>query len=419
MAVGSFSAGLAGLSAHSTYLSVIGNNLANINTVGFKASSMSFSDLVSQSVGSTSINPTQIGLGVTTGSISPIFSQGPVENSRIATNVAIQGNGLFIVRNENGVAYTRAGNFDFDQSGALTTPDGWRVQGYTQVDPATGNIVTTGEPTDIVVPRGVLRPAVGTTLFGAQINLEADAEIGPNPEASTSIRVYDSLGSPHLLTIAFDRTGPGAWTYRVTVPQEDINGAAGAPVQLATGNLTFNGQGRLTAPAADIVIPAPASWANGATPTAMTWDIIGADGTPTITSFDQASATGSITQNGSPAGQVDQISVNASGEIVGTFGAGQTVVLGQLAIANFNNPKGLVKMGSNLYSESQSAGVPNVGVPDTGGRGKILGSALESSNVDIAQEFTQMILAQRGYQANSRSITVADEILVETLQMKR
>jgi flagellar hook protein FlgE len=421
MAVGSFSAGLSGLNANSTYLSVIGNNLANINTVGFKTSAVSFADLVSQTVGSTSVNPTQVGLGVVTGSISPVFAQGSIENSREATNVAIQGAGFFAVRNGAQVGYTRAGNFSFDDAGNLISPDGWRVQGYTQTDPVTGNIVTTQQPTDIVIPPGVLRAPTATTQVRTQVNLDPNVAIDAvNPEFTTSIQMYDALGSPHVLTVNFNRTGAGAWTYTVTVPQIDVTGVAGVPVTLTTGNLTFNGAGVLTAPATDITIPGPATWANGATPNAITWDVVPAAGAlPILTSYASPSATSSIFQNGSASGQVENVVINSAGEIVATFGAGQTVVVGQLALANFNNPKGLVKMGGNRFSESAASGSANVGVPGTGGRGSITGSALESSNVDIASEFTQMILAQRGYQANSRSITVADEILVETLQMKR
>ena len=421
MAVGSFSSGLSGLSANSTYLSVIGNNLANINTVGYKTSAVSFADLVSQTVGGTSVNPAQVGLGVVTGSISPVFAQGSIENSREATNVAIQGAGFFAVRNGSQVGYTRAGNFSFDDNGVLISPDGWNVQGYTQRDPATGNILTAVAPGDITIPPGVLRAPTATTNVRAQVNLDPNVAIDPaNPEFTTSIQMYDALGSPHVLTVDFNRTGAGAWTYTVTVPAVDVTGTVGAPVTLTTGNLTFNGAGVLTAPAADITIPGPATWANGATPNAITWDVVPAVGaSPILTSFASPSATSSINQNGSAAGQVDNVIINNTGQIVATFGAGQTVVVGQLAMANFNNPKGLVKMGSNRYSESAASGIANVGVAATGGRGSIIGSALESSNVDIATEFTQMILAQRGYQANSRSITTADEILVETLQMKR
>ena len=421
MAVGSFSAGLSGLNANSTYLSVIGNNLANINTVAFKTSAVSFADLVSQTVGGTSVNPAQVGLGVVTGAISPVFAQGSIENSREATNVAIQGAGFFAVRNGAQVGYTRAGNFSFDDNGVLISPDGWRVQGYTKADPATGNILTAVAPGDITIPPGVLRAPTATTNVRAQVNLDPNVAIdATNPEFTTSIQMYDSLGSPHVLTVDFNRTAAGAWTYTVTVPQVDVTGTVGVPVTLTTGNLTFNGAGVLTAPAADITIPGPATWANGATPNAITWDVIPAAGaSPILTSFASPSATSSINQNGSAAGQVDNVIINNTGQIVATFGAGQTVVVGQLAMANFNNPKGLVKMGSNRYSESAASGIANVGVAATGGRGSIIGSALESSNVDIATEFTQMILAQRGYQANSRSITTADEILVETLGMKR
>jgi flagellar hook protein FlgE len=421
MAVGSFSAGLSGLNANSTYLSVVGNNLANINTIGFKSSSVSFADLVSQTVGGTSINPMQVGLGVVTGAISPVFSQGSIENSREATNVAIQGSGFFAVRQGTRQAYTRAGNFSFDSSGSLVTPDGWRVQGYTQVDPTTGAIVTTGQPTDIVIPPGVLRAPTATTDFRTLINLDANAAIDPtNPEFTTSVQVYDALGSAHVITINFDRTAAGAWTYTATVPAVDVTGVAGAPVTLQTGPLTFSGAGVLTAPAADITIAGPATWANGAAPNNFNWNIFPPpSNTPALTSYASPSATSSISQNGSAAGQIDNITINGSGEIIATFGAGQTVNVGQLALANFNNPKGLVKMGSNRFGESQAAGIANIGIAGTGGRGTIIGSALESSNVDIAQEFTQMILAQRGYQANSRSITVADEILVETLSLKR
>ena len=233
--------------------------------------------------------------------------------------------------------------------------------------------------------------------------------------------MYDALGSPHVLTVDFNRTGAGAWTYTVTVPQVDVTGVVGAPVTLTTGNLTFNGAGVLTAPAARhhaFPVPRPGPTARRRTRSRGTSSRrLGAS--PILTSFASPSATSSINQNGSAAGQVDNVVINSAGEIVATFGAGQTVVVGQLAMANFNNPKGLIKMGSNRYSESASSGIANVGVAATGGRGSIIGSALESSNVDIATEFTQMILAQRGYQANSRSITTADEILVETLQMKR
>ena len=434
MAVGSFSAGLSGLAAHATALNVIGNNLANINTIGYKASTVSFQDLVSQTIGGAG-GLAQIGLGVVTGAIAPVFSQGSIENSRESTNVAIQGNGFFIVNNDNGSAYTRAGNFAFNADGELVTPDGFKVQGYTQIDPATGRVVTTGEPTDIIVPPGVLRPPVVTTQFQIASNLDATAATGATFTAS--VQVYDSLGAPHVLTVTYTKTGSGAWNYQITVPGAEVNPppAGGAPAVLAAGALTFNASGQIatmtpTAPStgggsavpgpiADVTFAAP-TWANGAAAGGnIVWDIVDANQAVSITGYSAPSSTSSKSQNGAPAGLVDSISVSAEGLIMATFGAGQTVAVAQLALANFNNPKGLVKLGANKFGESLAAGLPNVGVAGTGGRGTLIGAALEQSNVDIAQEFTQMILAQRGYQANSKSITVSDELLVDTLNIKR
>lgn len=419
MAVGSFSAGLSGLAAHSTYLGVIGNNLANINTVGFKGSSVSFADLVSQNVGGTGYNPKQLGLGVVTGSISPIFSQGNVETSREATHAAIQGGGFFIVNSPEGSAYTRAGNFSFNADGELVTPDGMKVQGYTEVDPVTGQLVTTGTPTDILITPAVLRPPVATTDVRTNINLDANAPITGAVNFSTPVKIYDALGSPHIMTIDFERTGPGQWTYTASVPQEDIDGTPGQFV-LGTGAMTFDGTGAMVVPNADVALVGPPAWANGALGNGIVWNITPPPAnTPSVTSYAAASQTSALTQNGATAGSVSSVSIDTEGRIIATFGAGQTRAVAQLAMANFNNPKGLVKLGSNLFGEAEAAGIPNIGTAGTGGRGSIIGSAVEQSNVDIAQEFTQMILAQRGYQANSRTITVSDEILIETLSIKR
>lgn len=433
MAVGSFSAGLSGLSANSVALNVIGNNLANLNTVGFKASTVTFQDLVSQTIAGAG-SQRQVGLGVTTGSISPVFTQGTIENSREATNVAIQGNGFFVVNGQGGNSYTRAGTFSFDEDGTLVTTDGRKVQGYTQIDPATGELITTGQPTDIVVPPGVLRDPVATSQFGTATNLNSAAVIGD--VFSTSVQVYDGLGAPHVMTTTFTKTAANAWDYEVTVPGADVNPApaAGAPAVVSSGSVTFDALGHVasvtpTAPATgggaavpgpvlDVQFTAPV-WANGAAAGPLTWDLVNANGSVSLTAFQAPSATSSKTQNGTSPGIVDAFSIADDGSILATFGAGQTMAVAQLALANFNNPKGLVKLGGNRYGESQDAGPANVGVAGTGGRGTLIGSALEMSNVDIAQEFTQMILAQRGYQANSKTITVSDELLVDTLNLKR
>ena len=430
MAVGSFSAGLSGLNANSVYLSVIGNNLSNINTIGFKASAVTFMDLVSQNTGGSSVNPMQVGLGVVTGSMSPVFSQGAIESTGEATNAAIQGNGFFVVASpDGGTFYTRAGNFSLSNEGVLVTPDGYKVQGFTTSDPVTGDIIATGQATDIIVPAGVLRDPVATTVFRTTSNLDSSALVGQTFD--TPVQIFDSLGAPHVLTVTYERTLTG-WDFDMTVPGADVTPASLVPVSVVAGSVTFDGTGQVSnitvagpatgggaAPAVtDVVFTAPA-WANGATPGTITWDVADALGTVSLTGFASPSATASKSQNGATAGKIDNISINVDGDILATFGAGQTVSVGKIALATFNNPKGLVKGGSNRYGESQASGIPNVGSPGTGGRGTLIGSALEQSNVDMAQQFTQMILAQRGYQANSKTITVSDEILVDTLNLKR
>jgi flagellar hook protein FlgE len=421
----SFSTSLSGLNANQQKLNVIGNNLANINTIGFKSSTVDFSDLVSQSVGGSSANPMQVGLGVTTGSISPNFSQGGIENTGVPTNVAIQGNGFFVIGNAANRSYTRAGDFSFDANGRLVTSDGMGVQGFSATDPVTGAIITTGQPSDVVVPPGVLRAPTATTQFGTVSNLDASAAIGDTFTASTQI--IDALGTAHVATITYTNTGPGAWDYDITVPATEITGgvAGDPPTSLlaAPGSVTFGATGALvdvdgSGAVANVAIAGPA-WADGATSTPLTWALLDANGTATLTGYTAPSATSSVTQNGAAAGTVSGISIDSAGQIVATLGAGQTVVVGQVALATFNNPQGLVKVGSNRFGESAAAGIANVGVAGTGGRGSLIGSSLEQSNVDMAHEFTQMILAQRGYQANSKSITTADQILMDTLNLKQ
>jgi len=374
----------------------------------------------------------QVGLGVVTGSISPVFSQGAPESTREATNVAIQGGGFFLVKGDDGNAYTRAGNFSFDSNGVLVSPDGFKVQGWTAADPL-GNIITTGTPDDIAVPPGVLRPPVATSNFATVSNLSASAAV--NDTFTSSVQIYDSLGQSHLTTLTYTNTAAGAWNWAMTVDGADVTGGtAGTPSTLASGTLAFDATGQLnsvsiaapgtgggTLPAVtnlDVTFATP-TWTNGAAANTMTWDITDTNNVNSLTGFSAASATSSLRQNGATAGMVDNISILKDGTIQATFGAGQTVAVGQLALVNFNNPKGLMKMGSNKFGESQSSGSPNVGTAGTGGRGTLIGNALEQSNVDIAQEFTQMILAQRGYQANAKTITVSDELMVDTLQLKR
>jgi flagellar hook protein FlgE len=263
-----------------------------------------------------------------------------------------------------------------------------------------------------------MRAPAPSTVFQAVTNLDAGTPVGAT--YATAVQIYDALGAPHVLTMTYTNTGPGAWTYNLTAEGAEVaGGTPGVPSSLGTGAVAFNASGILTTPAADVVLTTPA-WANGAAAGSITWDVLsGSSTTPTLTGFATTSATSSITQNGAPAGMITDISIDRSGRITATFGAGQSVVMGQLAMASFNNPQGLVKLGGNRYGESEASGLSNVGVAGTGGRGTLVGNALEQSNVDMAQEFTQMILAQRGYQANSKTITVSDQLLVDTLNLKQ
>ena len=418
----SFSASLSGLAANQQKLSVIGNNLANMNTVGFKASNVNFAELVSQSVGGPSANPMQVGLGVQVGQIRPSFTQGSIDKTGVATDVAIQGSGFFVIGEGVNRTYTRAGDFNFAPDGTLVTADGSPVMGYTDVDPLTGLIDTSAAPTPIVAPPGVLRAPVPTTTLTSLTNLDAGAAVGST--YASPVEIFDSLGLPHVATMTYTKTGPGAWGYTVTVPGADAaGGTVGTPFQIATGTLAFNNAGTLTAvnggAVADIALTTPA-WTNGASASAISWDVLSDNNSPSFTGYGAPSATASVSQNGSPSGAPSSlIVIDPNGNLVASFGMGQTVTVGKLALASFNNPAGLVKLGTNMYAQSDASGQPVIGTPGTGSRGTVIGSALENSNVDIAHEFTQMILAQRGYQASSKGITVADELLVETLNLKR
>ena len=418
----SFSASLSGLAANQQKLSVIGNNLANLNTVGFKGSNVNFVDLVAQSVGGPSVNPMQIGLGVSVGQIRTTFTQGSVDKTGVPTDVAIQGDGFFVVGTGVNRTYTRAGDFNFNADGMLGTASGLPVMGYTAVDPATGLIDTSGAPAAIVAPPGVLRPPVATSRMSTLTNLDASAAVGDTYAAP--VEIYDSLGIPHVATVTYTKTAANAWSYSVTVPGAEVTGGtAGTPSQVATGTIGFSTSGLLTSvnggAVSDVAITTP-TWTNGAAASTINWDIVNTNGVSSLTGYGAPSATASVTQNGTTSGAPSSIvSVDQEGNLIASFGMGQTVSVGRLALATFNNPAGLVKLGTNMYAQSDASGQPMVGTAGTGGRGVIIGSALEASNVDIAHEFTQMILAQRGYQASSKGITVADELLVDTLNLKR
>ena len=419
--------GLSGLNANALELSLIGNNLSNVNTPGYKSSSAGFQDLLSQTLtgGSSagSVNFIQIGLGTEIGSTNQNFSQGGLQSTGINTNVAIQGSGFFVVNGSQGVGYTRAGDFHIDGKGDLVTPDGSNVQGYTQKDPVTNKIITSGALNNINIPPGTLFPPTPTSVAKVIANLNAQAVNGDT--FTSSIRVFDSLGAAHQVNFTWTRTGAGAYTYDVTIDGGEVSGGtAGTPFSLlsAPGTMTFDGSGVLTdvdgSAAADKTITTPA-FTNGASTLTFNWSLVEASGATNLTNFDAPSATSSSSQNGFAAGTLSSITIGGDGTVQGSFSNGGTAELARLTLATFNNPSGLLKLGGNRFNVSISSGEPSIGVPGDGGRGTVAGSTLELSNVDMAAEFIKMIVAQRGYQANSKIITTTDEILQDSINLKR
>ncbi len=419
-----FYSGLSGLSTNANALNVIGNNLSNINTVGFKGSSTTFRDIFSASLGGTSTqgngNPIQFGLGVQTNSVSQDFSQSSFQSTGNALDMAIQGNGFFTLQTTDGrQVFSRAGNFTRNNAGYLVASDGANVMGWNR-DTTTGTVNTSASLAQIRIDAGVTASAFATQNIRTGVNLNASATTGATSLLTTPIQVYDSQGNTQTLTATYTKTGTNTWDYAVTGPAgSTINGAASA-----TGSLVFSTSGSLQSingvPASSAANPALAIvWGNGASASAINFNLVNLDGSSNITQFSAASSTNSSFQDGYAAGSLRDLTVDQNGIISGTFTNGQVIQLAQVALSSFNNMNGLVQTGNNHWGQSLASGSPTIGLANQGGRGGILGSNLELSNVDVAGEFTKLILSQRGYQANSRIVTTTDELLQETLNLKR
>lgn len=410
----SFSTALSALGAHATAVEVVGNNLANLNTPGFKASTVSFYDLVSQSLGS-GLGDTQVGFGVGRPLTLRNFSQGSIQASNGALDAAIQGDGLLILKGkQGGTVYSRGGNLIVDKSGNLLTGKGYRVQGWTEVN---GRLDTNGPVGDLVVPIGSIKAPVPSTSFQVEMNLNAAASLGPPPDSfRTSIEIFDSLGSSHVVSVSFVKTATAnAWDYSISIPDADM----AAPVAPLTGTMQFNGNGELTSPdvATDVTF-AITGFANGASDINLTWDIYNGL-TPRVTQYAQPSAVSANSQDGEPSAQLIHVAIGDGGRVLAQYSNGVQYVVGQLAMASIRNPESLIAVGDSTFQLSERSALPAIGTPGTGGRGSILGGAIEASTVDIAREFTHLIVLQRGYQANTRVITTVDEISQETINLKR
>jgi flagellar hook protein FlgE len=410
----SFSTALSGLNANTTAIDVVGNNLANLNTDGFKASTVSFYDLVTESIGA-GLGSTQVGFGVGSPVTLAQFTQGAIQSTGGPLDAAIQGDGFFVVTDASGATdYTRGGNFEVSANGTLTTSTGEAVQGWSMTN---GVLNTNGPLGDITVPTGTLAPPVTTTAASVSLNLDASGVPGTATGSfSTSVQVYDSLGTAHTVTFAFTQsTTPNQWNYSVTVPNGDLT----APDVPLTGTLTFDSNGNLTSPAATDappVINIP-GLADGASDMNVTWNLFNG-GTPDVTQFAAVSATSGVSQNGSAAANLVSVGLANGGQVLASYSNGQQVAVGQMAMATIRNPESLVAVGDNDYATGADSALPAIGLPGTGGRGLVLGGSVEASTVDIATEFTNLIIFQRGYEANAKVITTVDQLSQDTINLK-
>jgi flagellar hook protein FlgE len=420
----SFSTALSALNADSTAIDVVGNDLANLNTPGYKATELCFNDLVTQSLGA-GLGVTQVGFGVAQPITEAQYSQqGAIQTSGGLLDAAIQGNGFFVVNNSAGnTLYTRAGTFQTDASGNLTTSTGDYVQGWTAVDPTTGAVDTNGAIGNIVVPVGTLKAPVATTTLSANLNLDSSSTADATSDFSMPIKVFDSLGDAHSLVLNFAKTSSNSWTYQVTIPGADISGGtSGTPYDIsgASGTLAFDSNGDLTSPAngTPIAFTIP-GLTDGASDINVSWSPYDTVGTATITQFAQTSAYSATSQNGAAAVQLEQVGMGSGGEILAQYTDGSQVVVGQVAMASIRNPDTLIAAGDNDLQLSSMSSNPAIGTPNTGGRGTIVGGSTEASTVNIASEFTNLIVFQQAYEANAHVVTTADQLSQDTINLIR
>ncbi len=414
--------GVSGLNTNGQAMSVIGNNLANTNTVGYKGARTVFADLLSSNInGSGGVS--QIGRGVGMSTVDNMFSQGTFESTESSLDVAIEGDGFFILKEPGNLTdyYSRAGSFRFDEDGYLTNPEGLRVQGK-EYD-ADGNLIA-GDARDILVSSEGLIAGNATTALSLNTNLDSseailagglgglDIEDPATFNYSSSTQIFDSLGNPHLLTTYFIKTAENIWNWAWSTEDSTETVIEGDGVT----TLEFTEDGILTNaaldPPADTTDDIPViAWANGAADTAI-------EVTFETTQFNSESIVISRDQNGFAAGEVTGIDIDPEGIVIASYSNGEQVKISQLVLGKFMNPNGLSLEGNNLYTETSTSGQPRTGFPGAE-LGNVFTNSLEQSNVDMGAEFVKMITVQRGFQANSKIITTVDELLGELINLKR
>jgi flagellar hook protein FlgE len=425
----SFSIPLTGLQAESTALNTIANNLANMNTTAFKSQSTQFSDLFYQQIGSSGAgDPIQVGAGTKVASNSTAFTQGSISSTGKGTDVALNGNGFFVVGNgQGGFELTRAGKFSIDTNGNLVSGSGLSVMGYA----ATNGVVNTNGPlTPINIPIGKVLAPRATTAMSMTMNLNSSSAIGAQfPGEAT---VYDSLGDPHVVTITYTKTAANTWDYSAELPAADFASGTSTAV---TGTLSFDSSGNLqsidpgsTGTASTVgtgpgelssVNLAFAGLADGAANLNMQWNLLGANSTPVISQVSTASASSSTSQDGFASGQYQDFTVSSDGVITVSYSNGQKQNIGQLALANVSNLQGLALLGDGNYGTTLASGTASIATSGANGLGTLQDGALEGSNVNISSEFANLIVAQRAFEANAKSVTTFDSVTQDTINMVR
>jgi flagellar hook protein FlgE len=425
---GAMYSGVSGLMAEDDALGVIGNNLANTNTVGFKESRAIFETVLGGTVGEVGA----VGGGVRMATAQQVFAEGSLQNTGQPTDVAISGDGFFVVNgNVGGVSgnyYTRAGQTSLSANGTLVNPDGMAFQGYM----ANGNGTFSTSMTNIQVDTAAIPPQPSKTLtITANLDSTATPPTLPwdpqNPantsNFSTSLQVYDSLGNAHTMSVYFQNTGAGTWTYHVLGNGSEIQGGtAGQNDEVATGTLTFNTNGSLQS---NTLTTGGTVSFNGATANQpLTFNFgsqvaNGGTGMDGITQFGSPNSVSAQSADGYSSGALSSIQIDSSGVVSGVYSNGQTIAIAQMAVAKFQSDTGLGQAGQNLWTATADSGAAADGQAGTGGRGALVSGSLESSNVDIATQFTDLIAHQTGFEASSKTITTADQMLQDLIAMKQ
>lgn len=454
-------AGVSGLQNHQTRMDVIGNNISNVNTVGFKKSRVNFQDMISQSIGGAAapnevrggINPKQVGLGMSVASIDTIHTQGAFQSTGVVTDVAISGEGFFIMSEGENSFYTRNGAFDVDKDGILVNPaNGMRVMGWqTQNIEGTDVLSTADDLTELYIPIGQKDPARQTGLVELSCNLNKNTLVIENPDDLREVMdrswvvnktIFDSAGNEHDLRVTYTRVPDQENQWLGTVEIDPMLGqeAVGVTVggegatntftvqfdnygvlqSVTDGNGVVDEEGELNLDIAYTVVQSGPDEEGNLQRLDFTLKLGEIGNTrDSMTQYADTSTTKAFRQDGYGLGYMDSFRIDDAGQITGVFSNGNRRILGQIALATFTNPEGLEKAGDNTYVVSNNSGDALIGPAGIAGKGKFLAGSLEMSNVDLAESFTDMIVTQRGFQANSRSITTSDQMLQELLTLKR